>query len=290
MIAASHGPGKHATVTVVVATRDRRTDLLAGLGHHEGPLIVVDNGSRDGTPSAVRAAYPSARVVELGYNAGAVGRNVGALLARTPYVAFADDDSYWEPGCLAHAAALLDRHRRAGLLAARILVGADRRLDPVSAQQAAAPLGTDADLPGPSILGFLACSVVLRRDAFLAVGGFSPLLHVYGEEALLAMDLAAAGWGLAYVPALTVRHLPSLVRGPSVARRARESRNRLLTAWLRRPAGTALARTAAAAARAVTDPAERHALAQAVRALPAAIRRRQRIPDWLERDVRALGG
>jgi N-acetylglucosaminyl-diphospho-decaprenol L-rhamnosyltransferase len=276
-------------ITVVVATRDRRENVLAWLDRHEGPLIVVDNGSRDGTPAAVRAAArPDTRVVELGYNAGAAGRNVGARLARTPYVAFADDDSYWEPGSLALAVDVLDRHPRAALVAARILVGADRRLDPVSALQAGAPLGTAPDLPGPSILGFLACSVALRRDAFLAAGGFSPLLHVYGEEALLALDLAAAGWGLAYVPELTVRHLPSLSRGSSVSRRTRESRNRLLTAWLRRPAGTAARMTLAAAAHAVTDPAERAGLAQAVRSLPAAVRGRRRIPGWLERDVRAL--
>jgi hypothetical protein len=34
---------------------------------------------------------------------------------------------------------------------------------------------------------------VLRRDAFLQVGGFSPLLFVFGEETVLAYDLAAAG-------------------------------------------------------------------------------------------------
>jgi hypothetical protein len=49
------------------------------------------------------------------------------------------------------------------------------------------------------VLGFLACAAVLRREAFRQVGGFNPALHMYGEEDLLAMDLAAAGWRLSYV-------------------------------------------------------------------------------------------
>jgi GT2 family glycosyltransferase len=277
-------------LTIVVATRDRRAELMDTVPRHQAPVVLVDNGSRDGTPAAVRAAFPSTTVVELGYNAGAAARNVGVRRAATPYVAFADDDSWWEPGSLERAARLLDGHPRAALLAARILVGPEGRPDPVCDQLAAAPLGHAPDLPGPSVLGFLACGVVVRRSAFLAAGGFSPLLHVYGEETLLAMDLAAAGWGLAYVPELTVRHHPSPTRGPATARRAREARNRLLTTWLRRPAGTVARHTLAAAARSLTDGAERQGLAQAARALPTAVRQRRRLPPAVERAVRTLEG
>lgn len=275
-------------VSVVVATRNRRTELLATLGRHEAPVIVVDNASTDGTPDAVRTAYPQAELVELASNAGAAARNIGVRRASTPYVAFADDDSYWEPGSLARAGRLLDRYPRAGLLVAQVRIGADGRMDPISTGMAQAPLGRPPDLPGPAVLGFLGCSAVVRRAAFLQVGGFSELLHSYGEETLLAVDLAAAGWGLAYVETLSVRHHPSTRRGPATARRAREARNRLLTAWLRRPARVALIATAHAAGRAVTDPAERRGLAYAVAALPQALRLRRRLPASVERAVRTL--
>ncbi|HEX5740335.1 MAG TPA: glycosyltransferase family A protein, partial [Pilimelia sp.] len=85
-----------AAVTVVVATRNRRDTLLRSLAHHRVPVVVVDNASTDGTAPAVRAAYPDVCVVPLDRNAGAAARTVGAKLACTPYVAFADDDSYWE--------------------------------------------------------------------------------------------------------------------------------------------------------------------------------------------------
>jgi cellulose synthase/poly-beta-1,6-N-acetylglucosamine synthase-like glycosyltransferase len=104
-------------VTIVVATRDRRADLEHSLAHHDAPVIVVDNGSTDGSVDAVRARDPAIDVVALSENRGAPARNIGVERARTPYVAFADDDSWWAPGSLARAADLFDIHPRLALLA-----------------------------------------------------------------------------------------------------------------------------------------------------------------------------
>jgi GT2 family glycosyltransferase len=271
-------------VTVVVATRDRRRELLDTLGHHPLPVIVVDNGSRDGSADAVERAYPGVAVVRLPGNVGAAARNVGAELAQSRYVAFADDDSYWEDGALDRAAALLDACPGTALLAATVLVGPAGRLDPISAEMGRGLLGTPAGAPGPAILGFLSCSVVVRRDAFLDAGGFAPLLHVYGEEALLAMDLAAAGWQLSYVDELRVRHLPSAVRGDARARRRREARNRVLTDLLRRP----LPHVARTVRRTLTDPDGRRGVLAAAAVLPAALRDRHHLPPAVEADLRLL--
>jgi GT2 family glycosyltransferase len=119
---------------------------------------------------------------------------------------------------------------------------------------------------------------VVRRDAFLAVGGFNPALHVYGEEALLAVDLAAAGWQLSYVPTLTVHHLPAPAGRDTGARNRREVRNRLLTALLRRPPRV-IGKLAAAAWR---DPVGRRGLADAARMLPWALRHRRPLPPDVE--------
>src|SRR3954468_15042196 len=124
------------SVTVVVISRDRREDLLNSLPRHEAPVILVDNGSTDGTAPAVRARLPQVRVIELAENAGAVARNIGVQAAETPYVAFADDDSWWAPGALRRAADILDAHPRVGLLAGRVLVGPQERTDPVSTAMA----------------------------------------------------------------------------------------------------------------------------------------------------------
>jgi N-acetylglucosaminyl-diphospho-decaprenol L-rhamnosyltransferase len=273
-----------APVTVVVVTRNRREELLSSLARHEAPVIVVDNASTDGSPRAVREAFPGVDVIPLESNLGAAARNIGVRSAGTRHVAFADDDSYWEPGALARAAELLDGHPGTALLAATVLVGPDARTDKVSAEMARGLLGTPPSAPGPAVLGFLACAVAVRRDAFLGVGGFAPLLHQYGEEALLAMDLAAAGWHLSYVDALRVRHLPSTSQRDPGARRRREARNRVLTALLRRP----VRHTARTVAHALADPDGRGGVLDAVRLLPVALRGRHRVPPDVESGLRTL--
>jgi N-acetylglucosaminyl-diphospho-decaprenol L-rhamnosyltransferase len=269
-------------VTTVIATRDRAAELRRTLPRQRAPVIVVDNASGDDTAQVVRAA--GARLIELPWNMGAAARNIGAEAAATPYVAFADDDSWWEPGSLHRAAAILDVHPRTAVLAARVLVGTARLLDPVSAEMGRAPLGRPDGSPGPAILGFLACSVVLRRTAFLEVGGFSPVLHFGGEEELLALDLAAASWGQAYVPELVVHHHPSALGRAPAARRRRETRNRLLTAWLRRPLPV-LARMALTSLRTAEG---RAAVWDALRCLPALITARRPLPGEVEAARRRL--
>jgi N-acetylglucosaminyl-diphospho-decaprenol L-rhamnosyltransferase len=263
-------------VTVVVATRNRWGRLAETVPHHRAPVIVVDNDSDS------VADLPGVDLVRLPENQGAAARNVGVRRARTPYVAFADDDSYWTPGSLARAAELMRSHPRAALLAARVLVGPDQRPDPVSALMAAAPLGTGTGAAGPAVLGFLACSIVVRRDAFLAAGGFNPRLFVYGEEALLAMDLAAAGHQLSYVPDLVVRHLPEPAGRDDEARRRREVRNQVLTAMLRRPPAV-VARTVVGAVRRSPRGA-----ADALRDLPWALRNRRPLPGGVESALNRL--
>jgi len=280
-IAVTSAPGvvRHAgRVTVVVASRNRRDQLLATLPRHEGPVVLVDNASTDRSADAVAAGLPDVDVVRLSRNIGAAARTVGVHRAGTPYVAFADDDSWWEPGSLSRAVALLDAHPRTALLAARVLVGDEARTDPVSEAMATAPLGTAAGAPGPAVLGFLACSVIIRRDAYLSVGGFAPLLHVYGEEALLALDLAAAGWRLAYADELVVHHHPSEAGRAPLARRQQEHRNALLTAVLRRRPAV----VAATATRLLRTPDGRAALRASVPLLPAACVHRRRLPPPVE--------
>jgi GT2 family glycosyltransferase len=139
---------------------------------------------------------------------------------------------------------------------------------------------------GPRVLGFVACGAAVRREAFLAVGGFERRLGIGGEETLLSLDLAAAGWGLHYVEAAVAHHRPG-VTGPRPGRDVTMLRNDLWTAWLRRPRTVALAATAHVAARA-RDRTARRALAAALREAPWALRNRRTLPDAIERDLRLL--
>lgn len=265
-------------VTVVVATRNRRQSLEQTLPRHEGQVILVDNGSTDGTPDFVRARFPDVRVVELGRNMGAPARNVGVRLAPTPYVAFADDDSWWAPGSLERAAAVFDAHPRLALLAGRVLVGSEERPDPFCAELARSPLGTAPDLPGPGILGFMACAAVVRRHAYLQAGGFDDVVFFLGEEERLAGDLAAAGWGLVYVDDVVAHHHPSPTRDLA-GRRVLAARNEVLNAVMRRP-WPVVARRVAAAAR--SGPAGWRGLRHAAGRLPRALAGRRTLPAAVE--------
>jgi GT2 family glycosyltransferase len=277
--------------TVVVATRDRRESLLRTLDHlcalpQHPPVVVVDNGSSDGGPEAVRRHHPGVAVIEAGRNLGAVARTIGVRAANTPYVAFADDDSWWEPGSLSRAVAHLERHPTLGLVAGRVLVGAAARLDPVCEAMSRSPLGTRPGMPGPAVVGFVACGAVLRREAFLGVGGFSPVLFFLGEEALLAQDLLAAGWDVVYAPDVVARHGPDGVddRGD---RRSIVVRNDLLSVWLRRPRSVVVRHTARAVSQ-LGDPVVRQGLAAAVVRLPQVLRARRTLPPRVEAAVRLV--
>lgn len=277
---------------VVVATRNRRHDLLGALGHlaalPERPqIVVVDNGSSDGTAGAVGRRFPAVRVIPLDENLGAAGRNVGVRAIGTPYVAFSDDDSWWEPGALARAADLFDAHPRLGLIVARILVGPREREDPICAEMARGPLPAEHDLPGPPVLGFLACAAIVRREAYLGVGGFEPRLLIGGEEDLLAADLASAGWGLAYVRGVVAHHYPSRTRDARAVRRL-GLRNALWLAWLRRPTSTAMGHTLRVLRAAPANADARAGLLGALRGVPWVLRSRRVVPARVERGLRLL--
>ncbi|MGW0364739.1 glycosyltransferase family 2 protein [Streptomyces sp. NPDC002990] len=280
-----------ARTTVVLITYNRRDQLLHTLDRlaalpEEPPVIVVDNASTDGTPRAVAERHPRATVLEAGRNLGAPGRTLGVRRATTPYVAFSDDDSWWEPGSLGRAADLMDRYERLGLIAADVHVGPGREPDPLNGMLATSPLGHADDLPGPQVLGFLACAAVARREAFLAAGGYHPILFLGGEETLLAYDLAARGWGVCHCPEVVAVHCPT--GGVRPGRPAVQRRNAALTAWLRRPLPVALRHSRELAADARRDPEARTALRQMLMRLPAALRERRPLPAAVEAAARRL--
>ncbi|MGY2130230.1 glycosyltransferase family 2 protein [Blastococcus sp. SYSU DS0617] len=275
-----------ADVTVVIASRNRRDDLLVTLPRHEAPVVLVDNGSTDDTVEAVRAAHPEVTVVPLERNVGARARTIGAARAGTPFVAFADDDSWWAPGDLARAVAIMRAHPRLAVLNARILVGPEERLDPVCAEMARSPLPR-GDLPGPALLGFVACAALVRTEAFEQVGGFDPVVRFPGEEERLALDLATAGWTMAYVDEVTIHHHPSPRRDAPARRQAGIWRSRLLTATMRLPAAD-VAGLVVEAVRSGRPGLT--GLARALPDVPAALRRRRPVPQRVRADLRLLAG
>ena len=274
-------------ITTVVMSRNRRADLLTTIPRHRGPVILVDNGSTDGSAEAVADAFPDVQVVRLEENRGAAARNFGVRLADTPYVAFADDDSWWAPGSLERVVELMDGDPRLAVVAARILVGNGEHVDPASTEMAASPLPRRAGAPGPAVLGFVACGSAVRRDAFLAVDGFDEVVFFAGEEERVAWDLAADGWHLAYVDDVVAHHHPSTSRSSDARRQRLLTRNALLTAVMRRPWPVVARQCARSLASGWPGLA---AVAWALPRMRAALAQRRRVPEALEHHLALLEG
>lgn len=278
--------------TIVVITRNRAArvaDNVERLLHHHDDwrVIVVDDASDDDTVRLLTDRFGSAiHLVRLAARRGPAARNAGVAHAHTPLVAFADDDSWWGDGSLPRAAEIFDSRPEVGLVAATVVVEPDGRIDPIVDTFAASPLGRFAG--HRRVLGFLACGAVVRRSAFMEVGGFHPLLEIGGEEEMLALDLRAAGWELVHASDVVAHHRPQSSAGGRERRSSHELYNHLVVRWMRRPAGRAMAATASAAFGSLTDRTRRAGLAEALGALPRAARDRRPVPHRVETEALAL--
>jgi GT2 family glycosyltransferase len=268
-------------VAVVVLTHNRAGELCRTLQRlqalPERPrLIVVDNGSTDDTAARVRSGFAGVELVRCAANVGAAGRNAGVARVETPYVAFCDDDTWWAAGALAHAADLLDEHPRLALVSARVLVGAEERLDPTCERMANSPLDSTG-LPGPALIAFMAGAVVMRTEAYRAVGGYEARLFLGAEEALMALDLAALGWRMVYAAEVVTHHHPSPARDPRT-RRIVLARNRLWIAWMRLPVVSACEESVVILREVARQRLLRPVLRQALGGLVWALARRDVLP------------
>jgi GT2 family glycosyltransferase len=216
--------------SVVIPTRDRRALLTTLLGRvlpqaasAGAEVVVVDNGSRDGTREAVEAlAVPggtSLRCVDEPIAGATRARNTGARAARGTIVAYVDDDALPAPDWLAALLAAFDDPRLGGA-GGRVALRFDGP-PPAWWDAALADYLAAYDL-GPASIDLATRpwydaprgdNMAFRRDALLAVGGFDERLGPragrpsVGEESELCLRLRAAGWGVGYVPGAAVEHL-----------------------------------------------------------------------------------
>jgi GT2 family glycosyltransferase len=278
-------------IVVVMITYNRRQESLASLERlarlpEQPRIVVVDNGSTDGTAEAIAEAFPAVRIVREHKNLGAAGRNLGVQAVDAPYVALCDDDVWWAPGALGKAADLFDAHPQLAVVTGKVLVGPEETIDPACLEMAQSPLSGDLELPGRPILGFLAGASAVRRVAFLQCGGFDRRLFLGGEERWMAAELACQGWQLRYVPEILVHHWPSAQRD-AARRRWHEVRNAIWFAWRRRPFRTAMTETIRSAGSAEATVAAR-ALLAALIGMPWVLRERRTLPEAVELGFRRL--
>ncbi len=177
-------PALAPSVSVVLPTHDRRGTLGAAIDSvlsqtwADLELIVVDDGSRDGTPELLATVDDArVRVRRLPRRSGApVARNLGISLARGRYVAFQDSDDVWRPDALGAQVAALDSADED----VAVVYGAILRHQGGRSLRIPGPghPGPTADLPAHlAAENFVDLPAALvRAEALRAVGGFDPEL------------------------------------------------------------------------------------------------------------------
>lgn len=165
------------TFSVIIPTHNRREYLLSCLAsvaaqrHRADEVIVVDDGSTDGTLEALADAEGVSVMCQANAGPGAA-RNRGAAAARCDYLVFLDSDDLWFPWTLEVIAELVAEHAQPALLSlcfqdfsGELIPAHEERSEglafPSFVSSAAQPLIVGAGM------------MVVDRASFLAVGGFS---------------------------------------------------------------------------------------------------------------------
>jgi GT2 family glycosyltransferase len=220
-----HTAGERPDLTIVIVTWNVRELTLDCLRSVEATrdelaleLIVVDNGSTDGTPEAVRHACPAARVLEPGENLGFPRANNLALrFARGRHVLFLNPDTVVQPHALRACVAALDADATIGIVGCR-LVYPDGRLQRECGRRsyglrhlATELLYLHMLLPRSRVFGHhlmgewdhrddrdvdavSGAFLMARREVVAALGGLPDDVFMYHEDLAFCLRAQRAGW------------------------------------------------------------------------------------------------
>ena len=205
--------------SVVIPTCNRRQTLALTLAAvtaqdwTDYEVIVVDDGSRDGTADLVRGAFPQVQLLSQANGGPARARNTGLQAARGELVAFTDDDCQVPPDWLSRLAAGFERHPDITGAGGPLLAPAElRRTNPLARYEAYV-VQVQYRAQDTEVLGGFDCpaggtnNMAYRREALTSVGGFDAAFpYPAAEDADLKWRLAQAGARFLYLP-VVVTHL-----------------------------------------------------------------------------------
>lgn len=228
-----------ASVSIVIVSfnaRDHLEGCLAAVAGGEHEVVVVDNASGDGSQALVRDHFPSVRLVELPQNLGfGAGNNVGMEAAAGDLFLLLNSDAWPVGDAIASLARFAASRPAAGIVGPR-LQNPDGSLQhsvrgwPTTWRLATEYLflrrlgrrtralnafyGAGFDHETVAEVEVVKGAVMLvRREAFEAVGGFDPEFFMYGEEMDLCYRVRAAGWDVVFDPEAAFVHVGGVSTG-----------------------------------------------------------------------------
>jgi glycosyltransferase involved in cell wall biosynthesis len=192
--------------TVVITTKNRKDDLrnaLASALTQDVPIeiLVVDDGSTDGTADMVRAEFPAVRLHREEQSGGyIVRRNQAARMATAPLVVSIDDDAAFPSARTVGQTAAEFDNPRIGAVAIPFI---DVKKGPDVRNRA-------PDRPGVWVAdSYIGTAHALRRDVFLALGGYREKLFHQGEEGDYCARMLDAGYVTRLGTADPIHHFES---------------------------------------------------------------------------------
>jgi GT2 family glycosyltransferase len=186
-------------------------------------VIVVDNGSSDGTAAFVRESHPEVTLLELPENRGfARAVNPGIEAGSAPYVVLVNNDVDCDPTFIERIVAPLRSRDSVGMVAGLLLRPGRRAIDGFGIELDRTLAGfarfdgapyPDTDLHDRHLAGPSGGAAAYRRRALEQVGTFDEGLFAYMEDVDLALRLRAGGWGCAGAADAIGVHLGSATFG-----------------------------------------------------------------------------
>jgi GT2 family glycosyltransferase len=195
-------------VSVVVCTYNgERTirdtlEALAKLDYPDYEVIVVNDGSTDGTESLVREY--DVRLISTENQGLSCARNVGLEAATGTIVAYTDDDAYPDPQWLKYLARAFSRSDHVGIGGPNIMPAED---GPIAECVANSPGGPSHVLLCDEVAEHIpGCNMAFRRSALRAIGGFDAQYRTAGDDVDVCWRLQQQGWTLGFHPSALVWH------------------------------------------------------------------------------------
>ncbi len=197
---------------------------LRGQSFEDFEVVLVDNGSTDGSRDFVARNFLEVRVIPLEENKGfSAAANAGIEASDSKYVALLNNDTEVDPGWLEALVRAADAHPEAGLFASKLVDFHDRRFldgagDALRLSGLPYRLGHGEvdrgqfDAPS-SVFGACAAAALYRRDMLQEIGLFDEDFVSYCEDGDLSFRAQLAGYQCLYVPDAVVYHMGSASTG-----------------------------------------------------------------------------
>ena len=223
---------KNPLVSVVILTWNRKDDLLETVAELKEStyapieIIVVDNGSNDGTQEEINEKFSEVNFIRLEKNVGIAGYNIGMKKARGEYVVLLDSDSFPDESAIERMVKIFESDSKVGAVAFDVHnlivesresgVGSQKSLDLFKCKD---------------VYGYNGAGVGIRKECLEKAGYLFEPYFLYFNEQDHAFRILQAGYKIKFHPEIIAYHKTSTTSRVSSSAPYFYTRNLLWMIW-----------------------------------------------------------